>query len=147
MSLVISEQPIDVLIPQGEQLLADNWAETGFDFPVVPDWDVYRQVEATGRWFVMAAVKDGKLVGYSSAFVVPHPFNRSIETCASEALFVAREHRHGTLVPRLIAATEASARTRGATRMLWHTRAGTPFAGMLEKREYTEVDVVMMRRI
>ena len=81
------------------------------------------------------------------ALVQPHLFNPAVVCCLSDALFVHPERRGGTLGARLIAATEQQARSMGATRMLWHTRAGTPLAQVLRKRGYAEADTVVMKEI
>ena len=53
----------------------------------------------------------------------------------------------GTVAARLIAAAEAEAKRRGASRFCWHTRAGTGMAAMLERRGYRPADVVVFKEI
>ena len=62
-------------------------------------------------------------------------------------MFVAPEYRKTGAAARLILATEREAAARGANRMLWHTRAGTPLAAAMLKRGYTPADTVVMKRI
>lgn len=130
-----------------QALFAANWAETGFGFPLAPDIAQYQALQDAGALFALAAWRGGEIVGYSSAFVQPHLFNPAVVCCASDALFVHPAHRAGTLGARLIVATEQEARRRGAVRMLWHTRAGTPLAQAMLRRGYQPADVVVMKEI
>lgn len=134
---------IDAFMP----MLAENWAETGFDFDLVPDVGRIDALQAMGILFVLGAFADDTLVGYSSAMVAGHTYNPAIIMCNSDALFVRKPWRPSSIGARLVLATEQLAAERGATRMLWHTRAGTPFAATLERRGYQPADIVVMKRI
>lgn len=125
-------------------LMQRNWDETGFDFELRPDFDRYAQLQAAGLTFALAARAEGEIVGYCSVTMVSHPFNPAVICAANDTLFVAPEHR-GLTAGRLIKAAEDEARRRGAHRMLWHTRAGTPLAAVLQRHGYTAVDVVVMK--
>ena len=129
------------------ELFAANWAETGFDFPLEPDIAQYQALQDAGALFALAAWHGADIVGYSSAFVQPSLFNPAVVCCASDALFVHPSFRAGTLGARLIVATEDEARRRGASRMLWHTRAGTPLARAMLRRGYQPADTVVMKEI
>lgn len=129
-------------------VLSQNWAETGFDFEFAPSVAIYKAMQDAGLMFALACFDDdGYLIGYSTAAVTAHPLNPAIVCCSSDALFVRPEYRSTSAGARLIAATERIGKARGATRMLWHTRAGTPMAAMMEKRGYIPADVVVMKRI
>jgi GNAT superfamily N-acetyltransferase len=130
-----------------QDLLAENWAETGFDFDLRPDVEMVRRLQDAGLLFVLGAFDGDTLVGYSSAMVSPHTYNPSIICCNSDALFVLRPWRKTSVGARLIAETERVAAARGAVRMLWHTRAGTPLAAALERRGYAPADVIVMKEI
>ena len=119
-----------------QRLLAENWAETGFDFDLCPDGEMMRRLQ-----------EDDELVGYSSALISPHTYNPSIVCCNSDALFVRRAWRPRGVGARLILETERVAKEKGASRMLWHTRAGTPLAAALERRGYEPADVIVMKEI
>jgi GNAT superfamily N-acetyltransferase len=129
------------------ELFQANWAETGFDFEFDPRVEVYQAMQDTGRWFAMVALDGDDVVGYSSAVVAGHPFNPSVICCASDSLFVRPDLRPTSLGARLIRATEAEAKRRGAVRMLWHTRAGTALSSTMLRRGYVSVDTVVMRSI
>lgn len=130
-----------------QPLLAENWAETGFDFDLCPDGSMMQRLQDADLLFVLGAFDDDVLVGYSSALVSPHTYNPSIICCNSDALFVRRAWRPRGVGARLILETERVAVEKGASRMLWHTRAGTPLAAALERRGYQPADVIVMKEI
>ncbi len=129
------------------ELLADNWAETGFDFPFAPDVAAYQRLHEAGVAFAVGAFAGGDVVGYCTVVVVPHPHNPSVLVASNDALFVAPAHRGGTVAARLIQAAEREAKARGALRFTWHCRAGTGLAAMLSRHGYRPVDEVVMKEI
>lgn len=143
----IEEVRISDYAEQALELMRQNWAETGFDFDFAPDFETYQQLQDAGLLFALVAFDGAEIVGYSTASVSSILFNPGVIVCNSDALFVEPTRRAGTLPGRLVLATEALARERGASRMLWHTRAGTPFADMLELRGYVPADVIVMREL
>lgn len=143
----IERAPARVALVEARDIVAANWAETGFDMPFEPSVEFYEQAEAINAWFGLAAFDEGKLIGYSSAWLYRHPFNLSVVVGSSEALYIKPAYRHGTAAGRLIRATEQEAKKLGASRFMWHTRAGTPFADMLKRRGYEELDVIVMKEI
>jgi len=132
-------------IPRISDLLAANWAETGFDFPFAPDIGMYQRMFDAGMVFAVAAFKGDELVGYCTVCVVPHVHNPAIVVASNDALFVAPAHRRGTAPGRLILAAETEAKRRGASRFTWHCRAGTPLAEMLTRHGYSPIDTVVMK--
>lgn len=128
-------------------MLRENWAETGFDFELRPHVELVRLLQERGVMFVLGAFDGERLIGYSSAVLGPHVFNSEIISCESSALFVLPAWRKTSAGARLIAETEKVAAARGANRMLWHTRAGTPLAATLERRGYRPADVTVMKGI
>lgn len=129
------------------ELFAANWAETGFDFDLNPDIARYQALQDVGALFALGAFDGDRLVGYSSALVSPSLFNPSVIGCMSDALFVHPDWRNGLAASKLVAATEAEARARGAQLMAWHTRAGTSFAEVFKRRGYVDADIVVMRNL
>ena len=145
--LAIREIQAADYIRKVQDLLAENWAETGFDFELRPDVEMVRRLQAAGLMFVLGAFDDDQLIGYSSAMVSPHTYNPAVICCNSDALFVRRSYRKTSVGARLIAETERTAAAYGAARMLWHTRAGTPLGAALERRGYEPADVIVMKEI
>lgn len=138
--------PADYM-PDIRAMLADNWAETGFDFAFDPDVDAYQRMFDAGLVFALAAYHDDFMVGYCTVTVVPHPYNKSVVIASNDALFVHSAVRNGLTSGRLMKAAEAEAKRRGAHKFTWHCRAGTPLAEMLVSHGYEPVDVVVARSL
>lgn len=147
MRIEVREVKIADHIEAVQALIAANWAETGFDFPLAIDWARYCTLQDAGVAFAVAALDGEQIVGYSTAFLTRQIFNPSVVACMSDALFVAPEYRKCSAAFKLIKATERIGEARGAHRMMWCTRAGTSFAKVLARRGYAEADVVMTRRV
>lgn len=144
----IREVRITDYFEQAIPLMRENWSETGFNFELNPDIGRYQQLQDAGLVFALAAFDGDELVGYSSAAVVPHPFNPSILYCATDALFVAKSHRKGSIPGRLITETERIAKQRGAHLIAWHTRTGTPLAAIFTDRNgYQPGDSVVFKEL
>lgn len=147
--LSIREVRIMDYAEQALSLMHDNWAETGFNFPLDPDFTRYQQLQDMNVMFALAAFdSEDRLIGYSSAMVSPTLFNPRVVMCATDALFVSREHRHSILSARLICKTEQTAKQRGAHFITWHTRAGTDVSGMFRMRpEYAKGDDIVLKEL
>ena len=135
-------------IPRITHLLEQQWAEVGFDFPFAPDVGAYQRLFDAGMCFAVRAYDaSGEMVGYCTVVVAPHPHNPLIVIASNDALFVAPEHRGGTLAKKIMQASEDEAKRRGAVRFTWHCRAGTSLARMLAKHGYTPADEVVMKEL
>lgn len=132
---------------QVTDLIAENWAETGCDWEIKPNWQMYGKLFESGYLISLAAFDGNEIVGYSLATVSPHLFNPDVKVCQSSALFVRPLHRNRLVSGRLIIETEREAKRRGANRVVWQTRANTLLAGMLRKRGYEDADVAMMKGV
>ena len=134
-------------IPRVCDLLAENWAETGYDFPFDPDVDNYQRLYERGIVFAVGAFDGESVAGYCAVTVVPHPHNPAVLVAGNDALFVAPAYRNGLTAVRLMQASEAEAKRRGASRFTWHCRAGTPLIATLERRGYKLADQLVMKEI
>lgn len=130
-----------------DKLLAENWKETGFDFPLKLDKERYKQFEALGILLIVGAFNGEDLVGYSLASVLPHPFNPDVVFCNSDALFLHKDYRNGTAGARLLAKTKELATARGAKKIFWHTRGDSALARAMHKRGHHLADEVFMEDV
>lgn len=127
-----------------DDLLSENWAETGFDFPLKLDKERYKQFEALGILVVIGVFDGDKVVGYSLASVLPHPFNPDVVFCNSDVMFLTKEYRTSSTGTKLINETKRVAKARGATKLFWHARGNTKFSRMLRNRGHHLADEVFM---
>ena len=73
-----------------------QWLESGTDHLQVPidvDWDHYRTLESSGVLKLLAARKDGHLIGYAVFFLVPHMMYRTTMHVMCDSIYVAPAHR------------------------------------------------------
>ena len=135
------------VMPQIMPMIQANWAETGFDYECKPSIELYAQLQQAGILFALAAYHGEEVVGYVSAAIHSHPHNPAVIVVATDALYVSKPYRGGTVGLRLIQETERIALDRGAHRISWHTRAGTSLSSSLIARGYTPDDVIVSRRL
>ena len=138
-------QPKDFM-PLIHELMAANWAETGFDFPFNPSAEQYQTLVDAKLMFALAAFDESRMVGYCTMLVTPTMHNPAIIIAANDALFVDPAYR-GVIGGRMIRVAEAEARSRGACRVLWHTRSGTKLHESMAKHGYLPADIVMMKEL
>jgi GNAT superfamily N-acetyltransferase len=143
----IREIVIDDVWDGALALMHRNWAETGFAFPFSPSREMYREMQRIGAMFGFGAFRDEVMVGYATAVVSRHPFNPDVVWCATDALYVAPEHRAGLLPARLIMAVEEHAEALGAQWVSWHTRGGTRLAETMLRHGYEVGDIVVIKEV
>jgi len=134
-------------LDQIKSLALENWQETGFEFELEPSRRIHELLELAGASIALAAFDGDEIVGYSTASIGPHLFNDSVIVATTNALFVKKSHRGGTIPGRLVIETERIAKQRGARFLFWQTRAGTGLANTLKKRGYIDSDVTVMKEI
>ena len=143
--LIREFNPLDYMDQIGP-LLSANWAETGFDFPLELNRELYSKAHEAGLLICLGLFDGAELVGYCTGMVSPHLFNPEVKLYVVDALYVRDDHR-GVQAARLILDTERTARERGATHLMWMTRAGTPLHTTFAKRGYELADISMIRRL
>jgi GNAT superfamily N-acetyltransferase len=107
-----------------------------------PDIARYQTLEAAGALLSLGLFKGDDLVGYSINNMFTHSHYGGLLVCQNELLFLAKAHRRGMAGVRLIAATEQTARDRGADMMLWHAKPRTTLDRMLPRMGYRTQDIV-----
>lgn len=127
---------------QIRDLVRENWAESGMDFEVDIDFDTYADLQASGQMFALAAFDErDQIIGYVTVAIGPHLFNKSVIYCQSDAIFVTKAHRNGTVPGRLVLEAERSAKLLGAKYMIWQVGvADTGLADAFERRLYAQID-------
>jgi GNAT superfamily N-acetyltransferase len=135
------------IIEQAMPLILAHWSEMAIDFDLAPSVDAYAEMERDGVLFALAAFDGDEMVGYSTAMLGSHFFNPAMVVCQSDALFVRQDHRAGVAPGRLILETERTAKSKGAQRMIWQAKPGTPAAAMFADHGYQPVDVAYSRNL
>lgn len=131
-------------------LFAENFDESGHTLRGMGinfNEAAYKAIEATGQYFIFAAYRNGKMVGYSGCYVTGHMHDKSLIYASSDVLFVAKTFRNSRLGLQLFAATEAEAINRGAKMITWHARPGTAMAAILSRKGYAIEETVYVKGI
>lgn len=126
-------------------LMHEHWAETGFDFPFEPDIEMYRAMQDNGTFVGIGSFDGDKLIAYSTVNISRHYYNPKEVWCMSDALFVSKPYRKTGLGIKLVETTERVAKALGATRMFWHTTAGSRIEALYARKGYKRTDVMYMK--
>jgi len=140
------ENPAEI-IPQIKELLAANWAETGFNFAFNPDIQTYQYLFDSGLMVALVARDGESIVGYCTILITPNIHNPEIITGVNDSLFVHPDYRKKTIPYRLIKQAEIEAKKRGAIEFQWHCRNGTPLGAVLEKHGYELQSAIASKEI
>jgi GNAT superfamily N-acetyltransferase len=98
-----------------------------------PDIERYARLEALGVLVNLAVYDGDRVIGYSINIVTPHLHYKDLLCAHNDMIFLAPEHRQGSLGVKLIKATKAACAARGVQLMLWHAKENTPLAKLLPR--------------
>jgi GNAT superfamily N-acetyltransferase len=146
----VRRSSVDEMLQNGQELFAQHWDEIARNKDVMvlkPDEAAYRRMEEAGSLLILAAVKAGRIVGYSVNFIVRHPHYADLMVCQNDLLFIDQAHREGGAGIRLMRRTEQEGKKRGCRLMLWHAKESTPLAAMLPRMGYGVQDVVFSKQL
>jgi GNAT superfamily N-acetyltransferase len=147
-ALEIRESTVDEMLTLAPVLFQEHWEEIALNKQVMvlkPNEPVYRAMEQEGRMLILGAYRGGELIGYSVNFMANHPHYADLVVCQNDLLFIAREHRKGVLGVKLIKATEAAGKARGAQLMLWHAKEGSPLAAIMPRMGCKVQDIIFSK--
>ena len=106
MTVTFFFEPLDRLLNDDLKILAQrDYEEVDVDhtlFPHDPDWDHYRKLNREGLYRVIAARRNGRLIGYNSFFIGHHTRHRGVVFAQSDVLYLEPEQRRGMTGVRFI---------------------------------------------
>jgi GNAT superfamily N-acetyltransferase len=146
----VRRSSVDEMLRNGQELFSQHWDEIARNKDVMvlkPDEAAYRRMEEAGSLLILAAVKAGRIVGYSVNFIVRHPHYADLMVCQNDLLFIDQASREGGAGIRLMKRTEQEGKAWGCRLMLWHAKEGTPLAAMLPRMGYGVQDVVFSKQL
>lgn len=124
------------VIEEIKPLLHDHWEEiAGYkdQFPLNPDYEKYAKLDEMGMCHIVTARDEGIMIGYFVSFVMPHLHYQDCLYAMNDIVFVAKEHRHGSVGAKLIRFAEVELAKMGAHRMCLHVKVSNDFGPLLER--------------
>lgn len=113
------ERFFDVL-PEMQPMLPRHWEELALDkesVPLDPNWQRYRELDATGSLSMVTVRENGALRGYAIMFVTPGLHYRTCLEARMDIFWLAPEVRGRMGSVRLFRAVEKEMRRRGVRRV------------------------------
>lgn len=130
---------VETVYPLIEPLFAAHHRESStFKNAVVkPNVDLYCAAEKQGRLLCLIAKNDGRVVGYSIAFLASAVHLSDVRFMTSDAFYVMPESRKGRAAYALIQSTLAHAKQMGAQMMIWRSKPDTTWDRTLARLKCT----------
>ncbi len=85
--------------------------------PHDPDWDHYRAQNQAGTYRVIAARRNGRLIGYNAFFIGHHSRHRGIIFAQNDVIYLEPEQRRGIIGARFINESARLLKEAGAVRV------------------------------
>ena len=107
--------------------------------------DMYEAMDSSDRFFIVGAVKDGKLIGFVNVAmsVLPH-YGKMV--AATESFFVSKEFRSTGAGVKLLAKAEEIAKDNGAIAMLVSAHTNSSLDSLLAaKKSYRETNRIFTK--
>lgn len=134
---------------RAQELARDHWRETEAGFSSTPpalDVAAYLTLERAGALLLLGAFEGDALIGYSAATLCRHP-HYGFPCAFHDGLFLASKHRNGMAGVRLIRATEAEAKARGAKGISWHAKLDSTFESLMVRLGAEPVETVFWKEL
>jgi len=141
MQLSVQQIPLAQLRREAGALFEAHFTELSVDAERGLDvaWPVLDAIEERGDLHVVAAYvaasrgHSEEIVGYSVSIFVPRHLHYDFSYVQNDVLFVREDHRGTRIGGRLMSATRAFAKERGASEVAWHAKQGSELHKQLEK--------------
>ena len=132
--------------PNIDYIVAEYGNETAVDGMPAPDtkFDIYRNLEASGKLHIIGAFVDDVLVGFISTLDTISPHYNS-QVSISESFFVLKEHRKGGAGIKLLEAAEKHALDVGSEGLIITARTGGALVKLLPLRGYKQTHEIHFR--
>lgn len=140
----------DLREERAQVLLFRHWEEISHypDIPLEINWPVYEAAEAGGKFRLFLVRVDGEIAGYAAYFVNHNPRYMSSLQAVQDVIFLAPEHRGGTLGYRLIAFADKALAAEGCQCVYQHQKNAHPALGrLLEAQGYEAVETIWAKRL
>lgn len=149
MEITYQRESFAQAYPEAQPLIVRHWQEIDSFKASAVDVDeaVYEQADALGMFRCYTMRESGKLIGYATFFVRPSPHTKNAIHALHDTLYVAPEHRKGSLGIRFMDYCENQMRAEGVQLIYQHTTPENDYRPILERREYRLVEYVYAKRL
>ena len=114
-------ESLDRMLNDGLEALAlRDWEEVEVDHaaqPHDPDWDFYRQQNAVGAYRIIAARRNGRLIGYNAFFIGNHSRHRGLIFAQNDVLYLDPTQRRGMVGVRFLTESAAMLKRAGVVKV------------------------------
>ena len=107
-----------------------------------PHLDRYAMLEANNCMVNLGAYDGDKLVGYSTNVLGPHMDSQHLMCAHNTMFFLSKQYRKGLQGIRLLRATTAACKERGARYMLWRAKPDTSMHALLARMGHLHLETV-----
>lgn len=97
-----------------ETLIPAQWEETGDKTEVMPNWQLYGALEATGLVILVVAREEGRAIGYFGGILHSHPNARELMVATFPTYFMEHGQHRALRLKAMFAEGIRLARARGA---------------------------------
>ncbi len=131
-------------------VLVEHWHEVALDHAAVPldiDGKRYDALHEQGALRILAARKDGVLIGYHVAIISTHLHYASTLCGFTDVYFVKPEHRSGRLGLRLFEAVEADLKAKGVKKLFTGVKLHIDQSRLMEHLGYRRTEYLYTKMI
>jgi GNAT superfamily N-acetyltransferase len=130
------------------QILAElEYAELGQPFPLLPDWQRLRALEAAGKTLLLTVRSAGALIGANLMLVDTHIHYCSTRVAINDALFLREEYRRGRIGIKLINFAEIALRAQGVQAIFYHAKPLNHLGALLQHLDYAAAETVYRKAV
>jgi hypothetical protein len=138
---IFNVERVTDILGEVKPLLEAHWEEIAMykdQFPLNPDYEKYKALDAAGVVHIVTARIDGVLIGYYISFIMPHLHYQDCIVAMNDILFLKSEYRHGRTGMKMIAFAEQELTKLGVHRMMMHVKTKHDFSPLLLRMGFTE---------
>lgn len=116
-------------------LFEEHWEEVAINKEKIklnPDYSKYEQMQASGILALFTARDEGRLIGYSVFFMIPHMHYRDHMFAMNDIIFLLPEYRGTMAGADLVQFAEKELKGVGVSYITYHFKTHLPFGKGLE---------------
>jgi GNAT superfamily N-acetyltransferase len=117
------------------------------EFPLDPDWDVYKVLADGKKLKFITCKEDEKLIGYIIFFVNPHIHYKTCLTAYEDIYFLKKEYRKGRTGLKMFQFAEKLLKEQGVQRIIYNTKVHSDNSSLFEYLGFKFIDKVFSKML